>query len=197
MHGRDRVRGERGLDQLAPLPRDAKVAAKERLGRSRAETDEHTRLQHRNLGVEPWPAGGDLAPVRLLVDSSLALRLPLEVLDDVGDVDLRAVDPSLLEGAVEQLAGRADERTALEILLVAGLLPDEDDVRVRGPLAEHGLRAGLPERASLATRGGLPQLLQARPVWNQRGRGAVAVDRKLAHAWRSTPKATLRFLVAA
>src|SRR5919201_19083 len=57
-------------------------APEESLRRRRAEADEHARLQHRDLGVEPRPASRDLAPVRLLVDATLPLRLPLEVLHD-------------------------------------------------------------------------------------------------------------------
>ena len=176
MHGCDRLRRQRRVDEVAALARDAEVAAEQRLGRGRAETDEHARLQHRDLGIQPRPAGGDLAPVRLLMDSALALGLPLEVLDDIGDVDLRAVDLDLLERPVEQLSRGPDERTPFEVLAVAGLLADEDDVRVRGSLAENGLRAGLPERSGLASRGRLAQLLQARPLGNERRGGAVTVD---------------------
>ena len=63
--------------------------------------------------------------VRLLVDAPLAARLPLEVLHDVGDVDGGAIDAGLRERAVEQLAGRADERMAGEIFRVARLLADQ------------------------------------------------------------------------
>ena len=146
------------------------------IGRGRAETDEHAWLQHRDFGVEPRPTGGDLAPVRLLMDSPLALRLPLEVLDDVRDVHLGAVDLDFLERPVEQLPSGPDERAPFEVLAVAGLLADEDDVRVRATLAEDCLRAGFPERAGLAPGGRLAQLLQARPLGNERPGGVVAVD---------------------
>ena len=67
--------------------------------------------------------------------------LPLEVLDRVGDVDLVAVDAGGGERLVEQAPRGADERMALFVLLVAGLLADEHDARVTRPLAEDGLRA--------------------------------------------------------
>ena len=72
----------------------------------------------------------------------------LEVLDRVGDVDARAVDPGLLQRRVEQLAGRADERPSGEVFLVARLLADEHDRRVERPFAEHGLGRMLVEVAA-------------------------------------------------
>ena len=69
-----------------------------------------SRLDRRELGLEPGTAGGDLAPVRLRVDPALAARCPLEVLDHVRHVGGAAVDSSILERLIEQSAGRADER---------------------------------------------------------------------------------------
>src|SRR6059058_3746512 len=128
MYRRDDVLRKVRFDELSALPRDPEVAPEERLSRSRAEADQNARLDHVELGLQPGPAGRDLRPVRLLVDASLAARLPLEVLDDVGDVDLAPVDASVLERLVEELSGRPDERLALQVLLVARLLADEDDV---------------------------------------------------------------------
>ena len=65
------------------------------------------------------------------MDPPLALGLPLEVLDDVGDVDLGALDFGLGERIVEQLSGRPDERPPFDIFSVAGLLADEDHLRMR------------------------------------------------------------------
>ena len=113
MHGREHdaaPAATRRTRRAAAVTLNAR--AEQRLRRGRAEADDHARLDQRDLGVEPRPAGGDLAGVRLLVDAPLAARLPLEVLDDVGDVDRCAVDAGVLERAVEQLAGRADERMA-------------------------------------------------------------------------------------
>src|SRR5205085_3549452 len=173
MHRRDDVLGEIRFDQLSALPRDPEVAPEQRLSRSRAQTDQHARLDHVELGLQPGPAGGDLRPVRLLVDAALAARLPLEVLDDVGDVDLAPIDARVVERLVEKLPGRPDERLALQVLLVAGLLADEDDVRLRGALAEDGLCPGLVERAGGAARRGFAELRQARPLRDERRGGLV------------------------
>jgi hypothetical protein len=67
------------------------------------------------------------------------------VLHRVGHVDARAVEAGLGEGAVEELAGRADEGVAGEVLVVAGLLADEDQLGVGGAFTEDGLGSGLVE----------------------------------------------------
>jgi hypothetical protein len=64
------------------------------------------------------------------VHAALAARLPLEVLDRVGDIDDLAPDARLVERAVQHLAGGADERGAAQVLLVARLLADEHQARV-------------------------------------------------------------------
>ena len=63
----------------------------------------------------------------------------------------------LVQYLVEHLAGRPDEGFAGDILLVAGLLADEDDPRILGSLAEHGLGRVAPQRAAAAGFGDLAQ----------------------------------------
>ena len=133
-----------------------------------------------SISAEPWAARADLHRVRLLVDAAFSARLPLEVLHDVRDVDLRAIDGRFLEGPVEQCAGRSDERMACEIFLVARLLADEHDQRGARAFAEHRLRAELPQMTGLAFGGDVAQLRQRRTGRNQRCGGlnlhAVAVE---------------------
>ena len=137
------VLGEVRLDRPPAFARDAKLPAEERLGGGSAEADEHTRLHDLELRLQPRPAGGDLGHVRLLVDAALAACDPLEVLDDVGDVDGLPVDAGVLERLVEELPGGPDERLTGLVLLVAGLLPDEHGLCVLTSLAENGLRSAL------------------------------------------------------
>ena len=61
--------------------------------------------------------------------------------------------PASASARSSSLPGRADERLARAVLVVAGLLADEHDPRVRRPLAEHGLRGRLPQLAGPAPRG--------------------------------------------
>src|SRR5688500_3963334 len=163
------------VDELPALAADAEVAAQERLRRRRAQTDEHARLHDVQLGLEPRPAGGHLGPVRLLVDAPLAARLPLEVLDDVGDVRKSPVDLRLVEGPVEQLAGGTHERAALAILIVAGLLADEHDLGLLGAFAEDGLRPGLPEIARLAALRRFAKRRQTQSLRQIGGRGSLGL----------------------
>src|SRR5581483_3302354 len=86
-------------------------------------------------------------------DAALALCGPFEVLDHVGHVDLGAVDTRSLQRLVEQVPGRSDERAALLVLLVAGLLAHEHHFGVGRTLTEDGLGAGFPEIAGLAPGG--------------------------------------------
>ena len=124
-----------------------------------------------DLGVEPRPAGGDLGRVRLGVNPPLAARLPLEVLHRVGDVGLTPIDTGFLEGAIEQLAGRPDERPATQVLVVARLLTDEHDPRVSLAFAEDGLGRALIEVTARAAGGGLPQSLERGPDRRNERRG--------------------------
>ncbi len=62
---------------------------------------------------------------------------------------------------------------ALQVLLVAGLLADEDDVRLRRALAEDGLSPGFVQRARGATSRGFAELRQARPLRDEWRSGLV------------------------
>ena len=97
MHGREDVLGEIALDRRPALLGDAELPPEERLRSRRTETDEHARLDDRELGVEPRPARGELGGVRLVVDTTLAARLPLEVLHRIRDVHLVAIDTGFVE----------------------------------------------------------------------------------------------------
>jgi len=152
MHGGHDPRRERRRDRLAAVMGDAKARAQQRLRRGGAQADDHLGSHRFYLREEPGPAGGDLARVRLLVDAplaALARRDPLEVLHGVGHVRLPAIDARRGERRRQQLARRADERVALPVLLIARLLADQEQRRVRQPFAEHRLRGPLPERAGL------------------------------------------------
>ena len=82
------------------------------------------------------------------MDASLAARLELEVLDRIGDVDFVPLDAGVFEDRVENLAGRADKRLACDVLLVAGLFADKDDLCILRPFAEHGLCGVAPRAGS-------------------------------------------------
>jgi len=102
----------------------------------------------------------DLPAVRLLVQAPLAPAHPAEVLDGVGHVDAAARDAGGLQALVEDAAGGSDERLALDVLAVAGLLADQHHRGLPRAVAEHGLRRVLPEIAAAAAIGGLAQRVE-------------------------------------
>ena len=157
MHRGDPVRRERRLDRLAPPLRDLEGRAEQCLGRRRPEGDDQLRLEELQLGLEPEAARCDLAGVRLLVDAPLSLRggLPLEMLDRIRDIDGGAVDAGVGEAFVEDPSGRPDERMALLVLLIAGLLADEDHLGGPLPLPEHALGRAGPQITGPAALDGL------------------------------------------
>src|SRR5262249_46246287 len=152
MHRCQDVRRERGSDEPPAVATYPELRPEQGLRGGRAEAHDDPRAYQRDLTLEPRTAGRDLASVRLLVDAPLPAGLPAEVLDHVGHVGLRAFDGGLLERPLQELAGRADERSAGEVLLVSGLLADEHHQRVRSSFAEDGLRRPLPEVTRLTRR---------------------------------------------
>jgi len=96
--------------------------------------------QDREVPFEPDVAGRDL-----LGQGVAVLRRP--VAHDVGDEDLAAVQADAGKQLVEELARGADERPALDVLVVSGRLAEEQDPRLRAALAGNGLLRAAVERA--------------------------------------------------
>ena len=69
------------------------------LGGGRAERDDDTRPDDLELEIEPRSTRLDVARVRALVEPALAARAPAEVLHDIGDEDLLAVDPGVVSAS--------------------------------------------------------------------------------------------------
>ncbi len=122
------------------------------LSRGGSETDDERWANDRELEREPMAARAHLRPIRLVVNPSLPRRPPLEVLDGVRQVDVLLVDPSLAQKLAEEPPRGPDERPALAILDVTGLLADEHQLSQRA-LPEHRLRAELPELAATTVGG--------------------------------------------
>ena len=71
------------------------------------------------------------------MDAALAPGRELEVFERIRHITAPPVDPGLLQRAIQQLPRRTDKRVCGDILLVARLFADEDDVRSFRPLAEN------------------------------------------------------------
>ena len=140
-----RPRAELDRLLLAVDARDPDVLAAQLLRRVVAEARDHLRLDQLDLPEEVRLAG------LLLVRDRIAVAR-WSALDDVRDVDVGAVEPDPGEQLVEQLAGLADERDPLLVLVEARALADEHQVGVRAADSEHDLRAALGEPAARAAR---------------------------------------------
>jgi len=142
--GRHHMPREWRGDRLPALLSHFEGRRDQRLGGGGAEADHDLGPEDPDLGIEPEPACRDLAPIRLFVEATLSCGTPLEVLHRIGDVDRVAVDASGRERIVEHSTGRPDERLAGDILVIARLFADENDLRRPTALAEYGLRRVLP-----------------------------------------------------
>ena len=145
---------------LSTLFGDTEGAPQQRTRRGRAQADHDLWSDGFHLRQQPGTTGADLVGVWFFVEAPLAPslgRLPLEVLDRVGDVRSSALDLRRLERLVQQPSRRAHEGQSSPILLVARLLTDQHERRVRVPRAEHGLGRTLPEGAGPTVGGSHPQ----------------------------------------
>ena len=132
-------------EPLAADPADRDLLAEDVPGRPVPERDDDGGVDERDPLVEPGPARLELVGERVAV-----ARRPAH--HDVVDVDVLACDADLGEQLVQQLAGGADERLALLVLVEPGRLPDEHQIRVRIADAVHDLGPPLGETAPRAGR---------------------------------------------
>ncbi len=131
---------------LPIVDRTAEHAAR----RGRAERNDDGRLDDRALEILPPAAPVDLISIRPLVQPPLAAHFVLEVLHRVGDEHALAIDAGIGERPVQYAAGRADERQAGLVLLVARLLADQHHRGPPRPLPRHRLGGVLVERTAPA-----------------------------------------------
>src|SRR3546814_15267609 len=83
---------------------------------------------------------------------SLAPLFEFEMLDGIGDIDLRPVDSRLAQRSVEDLTCRTNERLSCQIFPVAGLFSNKQHPRINSAFPEHCLRRIPIEMASCAAR---------------------------------------------
>src|SRR3954468_16748650 len=65
--------------ELAAVLGDTKIAAEPRLGGGGAHADDHIWFDDEDFGLQPWPAGFDLAGGWFFVKPAFAAWLPAEV----------------------------------------------------------------------------------------------------------------------
>src|SRR5580698_9736562 len=135
MNGDEDPQSVRRIEDGAAIGADGDGAAHEPLRRRRAEGDDKPWPYDLDLVEQPPPAYLDLAGVGAFVQSPLAPRLKLEMLDRVGHVNAGAVDARFHERPVQQKPRRPDKRATFPVFAIPGLLADQHDRSVRRPLS--------------------------------------------------------------
>ena len=92
MNGNEDRCGQRGRPCSTSHVIESNGLAEDRLGCSRAETDDDARLYNLYFGFQPRPAGGDFSGGRLFVFATLTLRFPFKVFHSIGDIEVPPVD---------------------------------------------------------------------------------------------------------
>ena len=126
---------------LAVHARDPERAAREERGGEAAERRHDARADELELPVEIGLARRGLRGQRVAVPGRPAL-------EDRRQVRVVQRQPDGGEEAREELAGASGERRPLAILVEAGRLADEHELRVEASFAEDDVRAPLGERAA-------------------------------------------------
>lgn len=142
----------------------AKSTDRKRLSRkgqdgSRPKRDNNARMDQLQFLIQPPAVMLHFRRRRLLVDAPFAALPELEVLDSIGHVHRVTVDTCVRQRSVEQQAGGPDKRSALLILLVAGLLADQRNRRANRAFAEHGARHRAPEAWPMISRRSVPSAI--------------------------------------
>jgi hypothetical protein len=139
-----------GFSEFAALLCDGHGSAQNRLRSRGSQADHDSRLQDRDLGLKPGLACYHFPHGWLLVEAALAAPYPFEMLDRVGDVNLLAGDAGLRQSLVEHPSRRSDKGTSLAIFLIARLLANQHQIRVRGANPKNRLSRALVEIAPFA-----------------------------------------------
>src|SRR5579863_4259483 len=82
----------------------------------------------------------DLSRVGTPMQTPLSARLPLEMLDCIGDIDTGAVHSGLRKQFIEQGSGGPDEGPAGPVFSVAGLLPHQHECPLPGAFTAYAMR---------------------------------------------------------
>ena len=121
------------------------------MSRRRPERNDDGGPDQLQLQLDPRPAGPDVGGGGSLVEPPLSARAPAEVLHDIRDEDLLAIDAGRFERLVEDASGRSDEDVTVDVLAIARLLAREEEPGIPWPLAEDGLCRPFPELARSAS----------------------------------------------
>src|SRR5262249_26358765 len=115
-----------------------------------AQGDYNPRAHEFELEIEPPFATVDLARGGLLMDATLSARHIFEVLDGVGDVDLRPIHADCRQSLGEDPTGGSYEKGPPAILLGSPLVTAEHQCRTRRTFATNRLPPPPTQRTARA-----------------------------------------------
>src|SRR4029453_17639977 len=98
---------------------------KERSGRDGTQAHYECRVDMGQFRLQPRTARFDVSDLWCRMYPPLATLGETEVLDRVGDVDVRSEPPRLIQRILQQPSGRTDKGNALPVFHVPRLLSDE------------------------------------------------------------------------
>jgi hypothetical protein len=164
MRRRHNVGGERTIHQRSAVAGHTKIPTEQSLRGARSETHQDFWLHYLQLRIEPGSAGFDLRLPRLLVDPPLppVRSSPLEMLDNISDVDFGAINPDFPQHFIEQPSSGAHKRMPGFIFGVARLLTDEHYSSGRRTFPKNGLPSISPEIAGFASASSILQIGECR-----------------------------------
>ena len=138
------------LQDLPALLRQSDGSPHQRIQRRRTERDDKPRLEQVEFRSQPPGTSLNFPCVGASMQAPLSALLEFEMLDTIGDVTERTVNPRFMQAFIQQATSRTDKRSAHLILAVTRLLTNENELSGRRAFAEHDLRRILIQIASLA-----------------------------------------------
>ena len=139
-----------GRQYFAPLARDPKRRAENRLRCRRAQGHYQLWLNDSYLRFQPRAAGGSLARIWFLMDTSFPARLPLKMFHGVRHINLGPINSSFFERSIHYFPSGSNERFTGDILIISRLFAHEHDKGVLWTFAEYSLRCALVKVTRLA-----------------------------------------------
>lgn len=165
------VWSKRRWHELPSVLRDAEFPAKQRLRRRSAETNDHLRMSHPNLSLQPRTACFNFGISWLLVNPALTAfgRRPAEMFHSIGHINIFKTNSSLVERFVENPPRGPDKRVAGHVFFVTRLFSDQHDRRMRITFSENRLRGIFPQVATSALSGCVSKAFDRRFLGDETG----------------------------
>ena len=109
-----------------------------------AEQYNNLRFDNADLCFQPGTARADLNNIGLLVQAAFPTRFPLEMLDDVGYVNIITINSGSQQGFIKESPCRSHKRSSLKVFFVARLFAHHHHACCLTAFSKYGLRAQLP-----------------------------------------------------